>query len=121
MCERGTVDRIAKSTEVARVGGIGMVLVNPEPNSLDLDTHRVPTVAVDADGYAALTAYARRAGATATLVDGNTTGRPSVAVPQVAGFSSRGPVDVDGGDLIKPDVAAPGVGILAAFASAAST
>jgi hypothetical protein len=34
--------------------------------------------------------------------------------PQVAGFSSRGPMLADGADVIKPDVSAPGVAILAA-------
>ncbi|GAA3812623.1 hypothetical protein GCM10022403_052900 [Streptomyces coacervatus] len=32
----------------------------------------------------------------------------------MAGFSSRGPDDTSNGDLVKPDIAAPGVGILAA-------
>lgn len=43
-----------------------------------------------------------------------TPGDPSVPAPQVADFSSRGPVEADGSDLIKPDVAAPGVDVLAA-------
>lgn len=113
LCERGVVDRVAKSAEVARAGGIGMVLVNPTPNSIDLDVHAVPTVHVDADAYAALLAYAATPDARATFEDGNTSGRPSPVTPQLAGFSSRGPVLADGGDILKPDITAPGVAILA--------
>ncbi|MCJ1712290.1 S8 family serine peptidase [Clavibacter michiganensis subsp. phaseoli] len=113
LCERGTFDRVAKSAEVERAGGIGMVLVNPTPNSIDADTHSVPTVHLDADVYAAVSAYAATRGATVTLVPGNTTG-VSAPTPQVAGFSSRGPVLADGSDILKPDVTAPGVSIIAA-------
>lgn len=113
LCERGTFDRVAKSAEVARAGGIGMVLVNPTPNSTDSDTHSVPTVHLDADVYAAVTAYASTPGATVTLVPDNTTGIEE-PTPQVAGFSSRGPVLADGSDILKPDVTAPGVAIIAA-------
>ncbi|WP_435091806.1 S8 family serine peptidase [Clavibacter michiganensis] len=113
LCERGTFDRVAKSAEVERAGGIGMVLVNPTPNSVDADTHSVPTVHLDADVYAAVSAYAATPGATVTLVPDNTTG-VSAPTPQVAGFSSRGPVLADGSDILKPDVTAPGVSIIAA-------
>ncbi|WP_405770870.1 S8 family serine peptidase [Actinacidiphila glaucinigra] len=119
LCERGTYDRAAKSAEVKRAGGIGMVLVNPSPDSTDLDTHAVPTIAVDADGYDALLSYAGTEAPTVTLVDGNPHHLASAAVPQIAGFSSRGPVQADGGDLIKPDLAAPGVAVLADGANAA--
>ena len=37
-------------------------------------------------------------------------------MPQVAGFSSRGPGGPGGGDILKPDIAAPGVSIVAAVA-----
>lgn len=119
LCKRGTYPRLAKSAEVARAGGIGMVLVNAQPNSTNLDAHSVPTVHVDARYGDLLADYAATTGATATLVRGNTTDDPSAPTPQVAGFSSRGPVDADGSDLIKPDIAAPGVNIFAAEANPA--
>nr|WP_241982015.1 S8 family serine peptidase [Cryobacterium sp. TMT3-29-2] len=56
--------------------------------------------------------------ATVTLTPGNALGTTPPA-PQVAGFSSRGPVLADGSDIIKPDVSAPGVAILAGGANAA--
>ncbi|WP_213813631.1 S8 family serine peptidase [Glaciihabitans sp. dw_435] len=119
LCDRGVSARIDKSAEVKRAGGIGMILVNTAHDSTDLDAHTVPSVHVDAQYADALHAYATKAGATATLEPGNTSGHDAVPTPQVAGFSSRGPVLADGSDLIKPDVAAPGVNILAATANAA--
>lgn len=117
VCERGVVARADKSAEVLRAGGIGMILVNPTPSSIDLDTHAVPTVHVDAVYRDAIWNYAGIEGATATLVKGNQTAF-TPPVPQMAGFSSRGPVLADGSDLLKPDITAPGVAILAASANA---
>jgi subtilisin family serine protease len=111
-CERGTYDRVAKSAEVKRAGGIGMLLVNKIPGSLDLDQHSVPTVHLDAQYYDATSAYAATPGATVTFTPGNSTG-VTPPTPQVAGFSSRGPVLADGSDILKPDITAPGVAIIA--------
>ncbi len=44
VCERGTVGRVDKSRAVSLADGIGMVLVNDAPGSLDEDFHSVPTV-----------------------------------------------------------------------------
>lgn len=118
LCDRGTVDRVAKSAEVKRAGGIGMVLVNTSPDSTDFDAHSVPTVHVDADSADLLHTYAQTTGATVTLRAGNPEQLPVSPAPQIAGFSSRGPIEVDGSDLIKPDIAAPGVNVLAAYANA---
>ena len=120
VCERGTYDRVAKSAEVARVGGIGMILVNVIPGSIDTDFHSVPTVHLDSTYHDAVVAYAATEGATATFTTGNSTSY-SPPTPQVAGFSSRGPVLADGSDLLKPDIAAPGVSILAAGPNQEST
>src|SRR5690606_38759104 len=91
VCDRGTYDRVAKSAEVARIGGQAMILVNPTPNTIDTDFHSVPTVHLNAEYRDAVVAYAQTDGATATLTTGNELGT-SPATPQVAGFSSRGPV-----------------------------
>lgn len=118
VCDRGVVDRVAKSAEVKRAGGVGMVLVNLSDNSQDGDTHSVPTVHLNPPASQAVKTYAASSGATATLVTGNQT-TTRIAYPQVAGFSSRGPSLANGGDLLKPDLAAPGVAILAAFSPVA--
>lgn len=117
-CQRGIYDRLAKSAEVKRAGGVGMLLVNKTASSLDLDLHSVPTVHLNAEAFATTFAYAGTAGATVTLTPGNTLGT-APPTPQVAGFSSRGPVLADGSDIIKPDISAPGVAILADGANAA--
>jgi hypothetical protein len=117
VCERGENARVAKSAEVARAGGIGMVLVNVTPSSTDLDNHAVPTVHLDAQFREPVMAYAATEGATATFTPGNET-QYQFPTPQIAGFSSRGPVEADGSDILKPDISAPGVGILAADANA---
>ncbi|MEO6942958.1 MAG: S8 family serine peptidase, partial [Terrimesophilobacter sp.] len=117
VCERGVIARVDKSAEVKRAGGIGMVLVNVTPSSVDLDNHTVPTIHLDAQFHAALMAYAAAPGATATFMPGNMTGIEP-PTPQVAGFSSRGPVLADGSDILKPDITAPGVAIIADGANA---
>ena len=117
-CQRGVYDRVAKSAEVKRAGGIGMLLVNKTASSLDLDLHSVPTVHLNAEAFATAFDYAGTAGATVTLTPGNTLGT-GPRTPEVAGFSSRGPVLADGSDIIKPDISAPGVAILADGANAA--
>lgn len=117
-CARGVYARVDKSAEVKRAGGIGMVMVNPTPSSLDLDQHSVPTVHLNAEAYDTGFAYAGTAGATVALSRDNTVSA-SPPTPQVAGFSSRGPVLADGSDIIKPDISAPGVAILAGGANAA--
>lgn len=113
VCDRGVVDRTAKSAEVARVGGVGMVLTNPSPSSIDPDAHPIPSVHVDARFREPIVAYAATPGATVTLADGNSTAYEP-PTPALAGFSSRGPVLADGSDILKPDITAPGVAILAA-------
>ncbi|SDH36800.1 MULTISPECIES: S8 family peptidase [unclassified Duganella] len=110
-CERGTNDRVDKSLAVAQAEGAGMVMVD-NGSGLVVELHSVPTVHVSAADGAAIKAYALAGGGTASLsrfFEKKGTG------PIIAGFSSRGPNAADG-NLLKPDLAAPGVDILAAVA-----
>ncbi|HEX5728352.1 S8 family serine peptidase [Microbacterium sp.] len=114
ICDRGTNAKAEKSQEVADAGGVGMILANVTADTTDAEVHAVPTVHIDATDRAALLAeLAGNPNATATLVGGNLTGVDD-ASPQIAEFSSRGPAIGAGGDILTPDVAAPGVSILGA-------
>lgn len=114
VCDRGVVDRVAKSAEVKRAGGIGMILVNLSTSSEDLDRHSVPTVHVNPPATQQIKdKITANPAIKVALVNKDTTGLPVAPQPQVAGFSSRGPLLATGSDLLKPDVAAPGVAVLA--------
>jgi hypothetical protein len=92
-----------------------MVLVNPSPNSLDADFHSVPTVHVSDVAGEKVYDYLETANPRAEIRLGNLT-KQKTPVPQVAGFSSRGPALANESDILKPDLGAPGQSILAAVA-----
>lgn len=114
VCDRGVTARVNKSLAVQEAGGAGMILLNTSPNSLNADFHFVPTVHVADTSRAAIKAYAATAGATATI--NQATIIYNAPAPFTASFSSRGPLAAGGGDLLKPDLIAPGQDILAAVA-----
>ncbi len=114
VCERGNNARVDKSLAVKEAGGVGMILVNVSPGSLNADFHSVPTVHLADTDRSAVETYAATAGASATI--SKATIDFSTPAPFTASFSSRGPLLAGGGDLLKPDVIAPGQDILAAVA-----
>jgi hypothetical protein len=90
-----------------------MVLTNTAPLSLNADFHFVPSVHLQSTNRAAVKAYAATPGATATVNKGEVV--QTAAAPFTASFSSRGPLQASG-DLLKPDIIAPGQDILAGVA-----
>jgi len=116
VCDRGTTARVNKSLAVAEAGGIGMILANTSVSSLNADFHSVPTVHVQSTDRAAIYAYAATTSATATINDASIV--LNVPAPFTASFSSRGPLRAAGGDLLKPDIIAPGQDILAGVSPA---
>ena len=116
MCDRGVNARVDKGVEVKRAGGVAMVLANNGQSGVAADLHVVPAIHVEESGRATILSYiASTANPTAAIVDLNP-GESSTQVPEVADFSSRGPSTTTDGDILKPDLAAPGVDVLAAVA-----
>jgi hypothetical protein len=116
VCDRGVIGRNEKSKTISDAGGFGMILVNVEPVGLNADLHFVPSIHVDvADGEAIKDYVEANPGATAQI----TTNPQFVIGPgrEVVEFSSRGPLEATG-DVLKPDVVAPGVDIVAATSPA---
>ncbi|HFE65965.1 MAG TPA: hypothetical protein ENJ93_01770, partial [Chloroflexi bacterium] len=111
LCKRGAFARVAKSEAVDIAGGAGMILYNAsDTQSQVTDNHFVPSVHINnTDGLAIKDYIANTANPTASINGGVFTPIPA---PWMASFSSRGPNPV-AEDIIKPDVTAPGVNILA--------
>jgi subtilisin family serine protease len=116
VCERGVNARIEKSFVVADAGGVGMVLVNPTPNSLNGDLHAIPSVHIGDEAYEPLLGYVSGDPNPTGQILPLAPGESDTVVPEVADFSSRGPSTTTGGDVLKPDISAPGVDVLAAVA-----
>jgi subtilisin family serine protease len=114
LCDRGVIARVDKSYAVMEAGGIGMILVNTSASSINADFHFVPTVHLQHTDRANIKAYAATPGATATI--NASTIVYNAAAPFTASFSSRGPLLAGGGDLLKPDLIAPGQDVLAGVA-----
>ena len=112
VCDRGVIARTDKSLAVMEAGGIGAVLANTALSSVNADFHYVPTIHVDDIDGDAIRTYAQTSGAMATISGGILV---EAEAPFVASFSSRGP-SLASEDLLKPDIMAPGVDIVAAVA-----
>jgi subtilisin family serine protease len=114
LCLRGGPARVEKSRAVFEAGGIGMVLYNPDDTQdLLTDDHWVPSVHVNFTEGQALKQYIADNGASAT-VEITAGDEERARGNSMAAFSSRGPLGAGAtDDIIKPDVTAPGVQILA--------
>lgn len=119
LCERGNNPRVAKGSVVKQAGGVGMILYNTasDGEGLIADPHLLPAAAVGSvagdlirryilskeNPTAAITFYGTKLGV-----------QPA---PVVASFSARGP-NPETFEILKPDIIAPGVNILAAWTDA---
>ncbi|CAI0418894.1 unnamed protein product [Linum tenue] len=120
MCDRGINSRAAKGEVVKKAGGIGMILANGvfDGEGLVADCHVLPATAVGATSGEEIRRYISSAKPnspppTATIVFKGT--RLGVKpAPVVASFSARGP-NPESPEILKPDLVAPGLNILAAW------
>ncbi|KAF3506283.1 hypothetical protein F2Q69_00003393 [Brassica cretica] len=116
LCDRGINSRATKGEIVRRNGGSGMIIANGvfDGEGLVADCHVLPATSVGASGGDEIRRYISESKQpTATIAfKGTRLGiRPA---PVVASFSARGP-NPESPEILKPDVIAPGLNILAAW------
>ncbi|CAH8342883.1 unnamed protein product [Eruca vesicaria subsp. sativa] len=120
LCDRGINSRATKGEIVRKNGGAGMIIANGvfDGEGLVADCHVLPATSVGASGGDEIRRYISESSRsskqpTATIVfKGTRLGiRPA---PVVASFSARGP-NPESPEILKPDVIAPGLNILAAW------
>ncbi|KAL1541157.1 subtilisin-like protease SBT1.6 [Salvia divinorum] len=119
ICDRGSSPRVEKGLVVKKAGGVGMILANGASSGEGLvgDAHLIPTCAVGFSDGVRIKAYlASNPKAKATIKFRGTVVGTKPA-PVVASFSGRGP-NGQNPEILKPDLIAPGVNILAAWTEA---
>ena len=117
VCERGSIARVRKGLNVKEGGAGGLILMNvsADANSLHADSHLLPAINIDMESGESLTAWlASGADHTATISASELVKDDSLG--DIAGwFTSRGP-NAPYLNIFSPDIAAPGVSVYAAFA-----
>ncbi|KAF2302047.1 hypothetical protein GH714_031768 [Hevea brasiliensis] len=119
ICDRGSSPRVAKGLVVKKAGGIAMILANGISNGEGLvgDAHLLPACAVGSDEGDAVKAYISSTPNPTATIDFKGTVVGIKPAPVVASFSGRGPNGLNP-EILKPDLIAPGVNILAAWTDA---
>ncbi len=113
LCVRGGIGRVDKSKAVSQADGVAMVLINVRPGSLTDDFHSVPTVQLPQGDGRRLVRWLRTHPRTAVRMSSvNDESDVYRAAPWSAGGDARS-------TLLKPDVLAPGEGILGAVPTTA--
>lgn len=115
ICDRGINPRVEKGRNVKVGGAGGVVLANSEAEgeSTIADPHELPAVHIGFKDGQTLKAWVDQGSGHTATVAGTTANTDAENGDVMAGFSSRGP-NKPVPDVIKPDVTAPGVDVLAA-------
>ena len=123
VCDRGTNPLVDKAYNVEHGGAAGMVIATTSGSSQDMvvESYVIPATLLDLSDGDKLRAWLAASIGSATPASADLSGSSmttdSSQADQVAGFSSRGPTDTEFDDLVKPDLTAPGVSVLAAVSN----
>ncbi|WCJ37334.1 Subtilase family protein [Euphorbia peplus] len=119
VCLRGINGRVQKGEEAAKAGAVGMVLVNDKSsqNEILADPHLLPASHLNYSDGLSIFAYINSTMSPTAYITPPETQIGIKPAPYMAAFSSRGPNSVTP-EILKPDITAPGVSVIAAFTEA---
>ncbi|KAK7262053.1 hypothetical protein RJT34_29613 [Clitoria ternatea] len=121
VCLRGVTARVEKSRVALEAGAAGMVLCNDKLSGDELiaDPHLLPASQITYEAGVAVFSYLNSTKNPLGYIHPPVTKLQVKPAPVMASFSSRGPNTVTP-EILKPDVTAPGVNIIAAYSEGVS-
>ncbi|XP_059443610.1 subtilisin-like protease SBT5.4 [Corylus avellana] len=121
VCLRGINARLDKGRQALLAGAVGMILANDKitGNEIISDAHVIPASHINYTDGLQLFAYINSTENATAYISPVQTVLGTKPAPSMASFSSRGPSLVEP-TILKPDITAPGVNILAAYSEGTS-
>ncbi|GAB4859294.1 Subtilisin-like protease SBT5.3 [Ancistrocladus abbreviatus] len=116
VCLRGITARVAKGEQCALAGAVGMVLANDPStgNEVIADAHVLPASHVNYSNGVLIYSYINSTRSPKAYITYTVTELGIKPAPFMAAFSSRGPNTITP-EILKPDITAPGVSVIAAY------
>ncbi|XP_058083441.1 subtilisin-like protease SBT5.3 [Magnolia sinica] len=113
-CNVGVIESAEQGDVVKRAGGAGAIVMNVPISDAQARPHLLPATDIAWDGTLALLAYIGSTPSPTAYITRPTTQLGTKPAPIMAAFSSRGPNRIIP-EILKPDITAPGVDVLAAY------
>ncbi|HEU5399109.1 MAG TPA: S8 family serine peptidase [Gammaproteobacteria bacterium] len=120
VCDRGTNPLVDKAYNVEQGGAAGVIIADTATSKQDspVQSYVIPgTLISQTDGDNLRAWLAASVTAAQAQLSGATLTTDASQADQLAGFSSRGPTDTAFDNLVKPDLTAPGMSVLAALSN----
>ncbi|KAK3184590.1 hypothetical protein Dsin_031876 [Dipteronia sinensis] len=119
VCLRGENSRVGKGEQAILAGAVGMVLANRNDtgNEIVADPHLLPATHINYNDGVALFNYINSTKNPVAYITRATVEFGIKPAPFMAAFSSKGPNTITP-EILKPDITAPGVSIIAAYTAA---
>ncbi|KAF5482662.1 hypothetical protein F2P56_003214 [Juglans regia] len=119
VCLRGQNARVDKGEQAQLAGALGMVLANSEINGNEIiaDAHVLPASHINFTDGVAIFTYCNSTKSPKAYITRATTVLGTKPAPFMAAFSSKGPSTI-APEILKPDITAPGVSVIAAYTEA---
>uniref|UniRef100_A0A2N9GWV9 Subtilisin-like protease fibronectin type-III domain-containing protein n=1 Tax=Fagus sylvatica TaxID=28930 RepID=A0A2N9GWV9_FAGSY len=119
VCLRGENARVDKGEQAQLAGALGMILANNDINGNEIiaDAHVLPASHINFTDGVAIFAYTNQTKSPKAYITHTKTLLGTKPAPFMAAFSSKGPSLITP-EILKPDITAPGVSVVAAYSEA---